>query len=57
MNGKQDTDIIANEISQWKIYTSKECRFYMFDGGHFYINESEKDLVEIFNRTLQDGVS
>jgi len=52
LNGKEDAEIIPADISQWNIYTGKECRFYQFDGGHFYINESESDLIEVINQTL-----
>lgn len=51
-NGKQDIEIRPSDILQWKLYTSKGCTFYQFDGGHFYINENENGLVEIINQTL-----
>lgn len=52
LNGRQDAEIVREDILQWKIYTDKECRFYSFDGGHFYINDNEAALVDLVNRTL-----
>lgn len=54
LNGKQDAEIDPNDISQWKFYTNKECSFYSFDGGHFYINDHDQAVIRVINRTLQD---
>lgn len=43
----------AEAITAWTELTEKECFYYPFSGGHFFINEHCAHLVEIINRTLE----
>lgn len=52
LNGKQDFEVINYNMDEWKDYTSGECYFYEFDGGHFYINDKVEEITEIINDTL-----
>ncbi|MBC2578803.1 thioesterase II family protein [Clostridium sp. DJ247] len=51
INGKND-DLTINDISGWKQHTSKSCSIYLFNGGHFYLNENLEALISIINTTL-----
>lgn len=51
LNGKEDK-ITLNEIIGWKQHTSKDCKIYMMDGGHFYLNDKYEDIIKIINHTL-----
>ncbi len=51
LNGKED-DLSMNEIVEWKVHTKKKCKTYMFNGGHFFINQEEKEVVNIINYIL-----
>ena len=52
LNGREDSDIKINDIPEWRMYTNKECRFFMFDGGHFFIHDNTENIVKIINHTL-----
>ena len=52
LNGKND-NLTINDIWSWKQHTSKSCNIYLFKGGHFYLNENIKDLINIINSTLK----
>lgn len=51
-NGREDTEIEQGDLSQWRAYTEKTCRIYEFQGGHFFINDHSKSIIEIINSTL-----
>lgn len=50
--GIQDHELAGAEIKEWVRCTDKNCNFYRFEGGHFYINEYAESVVEIINRTF-----
>ena len=50
-NGKED-DIDLTELLAWKELGNKECKIYNFDGGHFFINNNIKKIINILNETL-----
>lgn len=51
LNGKQDS-ISLYDITAWKKHTSKKCSIYNFEGNHFFINNSIKNITSIINNTL-----
>lgn len=52
LHGSDDRDIKREEIYQWQNYTSKECKYFELDGGHFFINDKIEEVVKIINDTL-----
>ena len=54
LNGKED-NISLEEISKWNEYGNKSFNVYQFQGGHFFIKNNTKDIVEIINKTLLKG--
>lgn len=44
MSGKKDEHVEPNLIESWGEETSKSCRLYWFEHGHFFV-QSEADLV------------
>lgn len=53
LNGKYDELVDENEVSRWKECTNKNCSFYEFYGGHFFINEFKEEVIEIINEKLK----
>jgi medium-chain acyl-[acyl-carrier-protein] hydrolase len=51
LHGNKD-DIEMDAISAWKQCTNKDCRFYFFNGGHFFIFDYYADIAKIINNTL-----
>lgn len=48
--GSREDEVILKKISLWNSYTKKQCRYYKFDGDHFYLfNESIRQVVETIN--------
>ena len=54
--GKTDPNIGVDKLKRWKDYTDSEFEISMFDGGHFFINESSRPLENI-NRLIQKIMS
>lgn len=52
LNGRNDPEVEDYYISKWDMYTNKKCNFYLFDGGHFFINENTAEVVEKINNIL-----
>ena len=44
--GKKDKYVDLKNIDSWKHYTTKECCIHLMDGGHFFINELTKELLD-----------
>lgn len=51
-NGKNDELIDKDRLEGWKDYTTGACEFYKFEGGHFYINDSQREVVNEINNIL-----
>ncbi|WP_242292477.1 thioesterase domain-containing protein [Bacillus cereus group sp. BfR-BA-01441] len=51
--GNKD-EFALHEILAWKNHTSKYCTFYEFDGGHFFIKEQEKSVLNLINTVFLD---
>lgn len=50
-NGIKDT-LTEEDISAWSKYTSKNFNIYNFDGGHFFIHDYAKQMLDIiYNQT------
>ncbi len=52
INGRQD-DMSITDITEWNLHTSENCKFFMMDGGHFFINDKTEDIIKIINHTLE----
>lgn len=50
--GKQEEEGTLSEIGEWRKYTDKNCTIHLFDGGHFFINQFMRDVVNIINSTI-----
>lgn len=50
--GNDDELASPVDMEKWKAYCGKECAFYYFDGGHFYLNKHAENITRIINETL-----
>lgn len=50
--GDQDPDVAKDEIEQWRNYTINQFDSYLFEGGHFFINEKSEEVAKIINQHL-----
>ena len=48
-----EEDNKKNNMDEWEGYTQSVCRFYSYEGKHFFILDKVKDVVSIINETLK----
>lgn len=51
--GLSDPKISAEEISEWQDHTTGGYNSHFFPGGHFFINESQLEMLAHMNRYLE----
>ncbi|MCY7976523.1 thioesterase II family protein [Bacillus inaquosorum] len=55
--GKRDLPSVLFDLSDWNQYTDQTCRFYEFEGDHFFINQKTEEVTAKINHILnQTGV-
>ena len=47
-NGKQDH--LVTHLEEWNPYTAKEIEYHYFEGGHFYLLDHAKEVVDAINQ-------
>ncbi|WP_368487499.1 thioesterase II family protein [Clostridium sp. BJN0013] len=50
--GMRDKLVDVQKIDEWSGYTRKQCKKYAFQGGHFFINDNMKNVVETINHVI-----
>lgn len=51
--GKDDKQVPENQLKTWEQYTSHSFSLKMFDGGHFYTESHQKDVLENIFQIIQ----
>ncbi|MBV4429418.1 thioesterase II family protein [Clostridium tyrobutyricum] len=46
IGGRLDKEANENEISEWKQYAGSKFEYKMFKGGHFFIKQHEKEVLD-----------
>ncbi len=56
LSGKDD-DLLPEQIDEWSLYTRHNCTFHSFEGGHFFLHDTEnmKRITKIVSHTLEDA--
>jgi Predicted thioesterase involved in non-ribosomal peptide biosynthesis len=52
LSGSNDELADKDDMKKWEQYTEKNCTFYTFNGGHFYLNDCAEEIAKIINNTL-----
>jgi len=52
LNGRDDIKASQHDLEGWTETTKGKCNFLFFDGGHFYINQYMREVVNIINSTV-----
>lgn len=50
--GKFDNDVMLHDIVEWNIYTDCEFNLYVYNGGHFFINDNIAEITGVINREI-----
>ncbi|REK76184.1 thioesterase [Paenibacillus paeoniae] len=53
LSGKEDSTV-KGLLSEWEPYATGGCDRVLFEGGHFFVHEQEKDVVSLINKTLTE---
>jgi surfactin synthase thioesterase subunit len=49
-----DDGMIKEKLQSWGQLTSGNFNMYPFSGGHFYLNEHEREVVDLINRSIEN---
>lgn len=52
LNGIED-DVTKEELRGWQSYTNSKFDIYEFEGGHFFINEKSKEVIDLINKKMK----
>ncbi|QOQ54192.1 thioesterase II family protein [Bacillus amyloliquefaciens] len=52
LTGKFDDSLTIREVEGWKEYSEKRVDIYQINGGHFFINESDTEVISIVRDKL-----
>ncbi len=50
--GKEDELAEPEDMRKWMNYCGRQCKFYYFEGGHFYLHNHAEEITRIINNTL-----
>ncbi len=48
----KDDEFTGEQCDGWKNHTSKLCSIYHFNGGHFFLHDETKPMLDIINTTM-----
>ncbi|WP_081735118.1 thioesterase II family protein [Paenibacillus gorillae] len=51
LSGKDD-GCVKGPLREWERYATEGCELLTFEGGHFFLQERESDVVAMINKTL-----
>jgi surfactin synthase thioesterase subunit len=54
-SGKQDEDS-TEEVEAWRVHAGRNCDIHYFEGGHFFIHDEPKQVVDIVNNAIRKAV-
>lgn len=54
LNGKDD-DCVKGPLCEWERYATEGCELMLFEGGHFFLHERERDVVAVINKMLTEA--
>ncbi|MFP3155747.1 alpha/beta fold hydrolase [Lachnospiraceae bacterium ZAX-1] len=52
MYGTEDRTLKDHQIEKWKQITTKECIYYAFGGGHFYLTDHKKEVCDYIRQRI-----
>jgi surfactin synthase thioesterase subunit len=54
LGGENDREADLEEIKSWGMYTDSDFRYRMFKGGHFFIRESEDEVLDELKAAIRN---
>ncbi|WP_152392878.1 thioesterase II family protein [Paenibacillus guangzhouensis] len=53
--GGKDDSCIRGPLGEWARYATGGCELMLYEGGHFFLHERERDMVEAINKMLTEA--
>lgn len=50
-----DPDLKEKGVLEWRMHTIRTCKFYAFQGGHFFLNEHSEQIIAIIHEALLEA--
>jgi len=54
LSGKDD-GCVKGPLGEWERYATGGCELMLFEGGHFFLHERERDVVDAINNMLTEA--
>lgn len=52
LGGRDDSEVLKQELEEWKIYTTKSFQLFIYDGGHFFLSSEKEQVLKTLETTL-----
>jgi len=52
MSGRQDADVLPEDLADWRSVTTGPFKTMLFDGHHFYINDAQTGFLEAVRQEI-----
>lgn len=53
LGGRDDKAVARADMEAWKVYTGRPVQIHMFDGGHFFVRESQVQVTGYLAQVLR----
>lgn len=50
--GKEDSEICAEQLCNWKTHTNRTCTLHYFNGGYFFLHDESVSIAAFVSNTL-----
>ena len=57
LGGNDDPTVNYEELVAWKMQTVKQCHVHLFQGGHFFVNTSKKEVLDVISLAVKEVLS
>ncbi|CAH1057345.1 thioesterase II family protein [Paenibacillus pseudetheri] len=50
-----DDGCVKGPLGEWERYATGGCELMLFEGGHFFLHERERDVIAVINKMLTEA--
>lgn len=55
--GGKDDNCVNGPLGEWERYATGGCEVKLFEGGHFFLHEQERDVIAVINKMLTEALA
>lgn len=56
MGGTEDPEVGMEDLEAWKSVIEGPCKLQLFQGGHFFLKDSEKEFFDFINTEIEEFI-